>query len=227
MSAFRLKSDNEFITPSSDGEGILVYPYKGDINDFKVFQATHRSNDHWGDGFHISATAKQYKALELFGVTIEGDRLKELAKELHGMETKNMFIYVNRAGLCMITQLKNTSIRTMRINDYFGWSEYGVRVPQSTIVASPWNKLDMSNGATMMDVRGLVRDAEEAEQLRRSLEEKNVELATCKKELEGSRKMESVLSKLVEAKEMEVGMVKNQLLGFQANLESMAGFRLP
>ncbi|CAL1398257.1 unnamed protein product [Linum trigynum] len=90
--------------------------------------------------------------------------------------------------------------------DYFGWSNHGVTVPRDMIMTSAavWNRFDMSSGATVVDVQGLVRVAEE----------KNAELSACKKELELSKEMVSLLRKLVEEKE-KVDVLTNQLLALK------------
>ncbi|CAI0469203.1 unnamed protein product, partial [Linum tenue] len=111
------------------------------------------------------------------------------------------------------------SVKAMRINDCFGWSKYGVRVPQEMIcksTATLWNRVDMFTGETMMDVGGMARAAEEAKELRRSLEEERLELAVCKMELGWMKKNESLWSKLVEDKE-------NQLQAFKAALREALG----
>ncbi|CAL1372983.1 unnamed protein product [Linum trigynum] len=232
MSVYSLNSDDKFITPSC--QNVEVRLYKGDTNDFKVTQTAYWS-DHWSDpAYRVGPTAEKYKALQVFGTTIEGDRFQELVDELKAIEEGGILIFVNRLGLCIISEIRHPSIKAMRINDYFGWSKYGVRVPLEVIRTSTvWNKFDMHNGETVIDVQRIVRsDADEAiEELRRSLEEKDLELTACKKELEEksmeltscrkelvlSKNIESLWRKLVEEKEKVNEMMQSQILAFKAD----------
>ncbi|CAL1398252.1 unnamed protein product [Linum trigynum] len=221
MAAFILKSDNQFITPASSNADVLVYDFDhmGDMN------TTLQINEKGAllpkrPAVRVGPSSPQHKALQAFGVAIEGEQLGGLARELAGIEDgNNVYVYVNRLGLCIITKINHPSVKAMRINDYFGWSKYGVRVPREMICKSTttlWNRLDMFTGETMMDVGGMARAAEEAKELRRSLEEERLELAVCKMELGWMKKNESLWSKLVEDKE-------NQLQAFKAALREALG----
>ncbi|CAL1398255.1 unnamed protein product [Linum trigynum] len=123
-------------------------------------------------------------------------------------ERRGSTAYVNRLGLCLIHATDRETV--IRTDDSFGWSKYGVELPEAA------------------GVQGSVGfDAVEAnnEELRRSLEEKTVELAACKKELEEksmeltvcmkelewSKKMEKLMNQLVEEKEKVNEMMKIQL----------------
>ncbi|CAL1372982.1 unnamed protein product [Linum trigynum] len=90
---------------------------------------------------------------------------------------------------------------SQHLNNYFGWSKYGVKLPQDVTRFTVCDKCDMYSGET----------GRSYDELRRSLKESNVELAACKKELEEKSaelrqckvelercKEESVLSKAVE-----------------------------
>ncbi|CAL1380666.1 unnamed protein product [Linum trigynum] len=142
-------------------------------------------------------------------------------------EGNNVYVYVNRLGLCIMSGIKHPSVRAVRINDCFGWSKYGVTVPRDLIRASSaaWNRLDMFNGETVMDVGGMVKEAEEAEELRRSLEEERVELMVCKMRLALMEKSESLWSKLVEEKDKKVETLESQLQGFKAALRELVDHR--
>ncbi|CAI0469202.1 unnamed protein product [Linum tenue] len=225
--AFTLTSDNQFVTPSGTGESLYVYLLKPVLNDVQLFRqgALFLTSI---TSFKVGPSSEQHKALQVFGVTIEGGRLGELARELRAIEEgNNVYVYVNRLGLCIMLGIKHPSVTAVRINDCFGWSKYGVRVPQELIRASAasWNRLDMFNGETVMDVGGMARAAEEAEELRRSLEGERVELATCRKELEWMKKNESLWSKLVEEKDKKVETLESQLQGFKAALRELVDRR--
>ncbi|CAL1398249.1 unnamed protein product [Linum trigynum] len=191
MAAFILKSDHQFVTPRTNAD-LLVFDFEhmGDMNTTALQTNERGALLAKRPAVRVGPSSEQHKALQVFGVTIDGEQLGGLARELSGIEDgNNVYVYVNRLGLCVVTKINHPQTKSLRVNDCFGWSKYGVRVPREmickpTTTTTLWNRLDMFNGETMMDVGGMVRATEEAEELRRSLEEARLELAACKKELE-------------------------------------------
>ncbi|CAL1409688.1 unnamed protein product [Linum trigynum] len=270
--AFALNSDKIFITPCVDSSTLEVWWYKGDLND--DFQRTRgrRLNEHWGDNsrVRVGPNEQQYQALQVFGATVKGYQFIVLVNDLIRMlgagSAMGFNVFVNRFGLCIISRV-NGGGGALRINDRFGWSRYGVKLPRDVGTGNTvWNIVDMYTGETVLDVRGMVRAGnepaartkqiissklekeeevekftdrpddrdrsdeklldqhsnrvtsigmytatkvggtfssaeEDNKELRRRLEEKSAELMACKKELEWSKKMNSLLSKLVDEKD--------------------------
>ncbi|CAN1163609.1 hypothetical protein LINPERPRIM_LOCUS32726, partial [Linum perenne] len=90
-----------------------------------------------------------WTSLEVFGVTIEGITLLNLAKDLIYTDTstgRTIYPLVNRQGLC-IMHVESNPVKRLRINDNFGWSRYGVKPPTHTM----WSVCDMSNGFVLSD----------------------------------------------------------------------------
>ncbi|CAI0546727.1 unnamed protein product [Linum tenue] len=283
--AFTLKSDQIFITPCVICSRTLdVYWYKGDLND--DFQGTRgeqtrrRLVEHWDISFRVRVgpLEQQYKALQVFGTTVKRNKLRTLVNDLikmrGGSSAAGFNVFVNRIGLCIISPVNGGGGGALRINDLFGWSKYGVKLPRDVGTGyTVWDRVDMYTGETVLDVRGMVRagnelaarskqisskleeeeeftdrpddrdrcdeklldqhssrvtsigmytaatkvggtfsSAEEGNQeLRRRLEEKSAELMACKKELEWSKKTESLLSKLVDEKSAELMACRKEL----------------
>ncbi|CAL1372985.1 unnamed protein product [Linum trigynum] len=206
---FSLNSDNEFISPFMDAL-VAVLSYKGDVNDFRTIQGTdYYSNDDWGTRVEVGP-GEEYEGIKLFGTTIVGDKFKQLVDELKSVEDRErIHFFVNRLGLCIVGRIGHPTISAMRINDYFGWSKYGVKLPQDVTKFTVWSRADMHSGETLIDARGMSRAAEEA--LQRSLEEKSVELAACKKELKEKNVELVVRKKEMEEKEMELVACKKEM----------------
>ncbi|CAI0546728.1 unnamed protein product [Linum tenue] len=276
--AFTLDSDKIFITPcvsdSNSSSTLKVCWYKGDLNDDFQRPRGRRLDGHWGDSsrVRVGPLEQQYKALQVFGATVKGYQfivlVNDLIKMRGGSSATGFNVFVNRIGLCIISRVNGGGGGALRINDLFGWSKYGVKLPRDVGTGyTAWDRVDMYTGETVLDVRGMVRagnelaskleeevekfndrpddrercdeklldqhssrvtsigmytattkvggtfsSAEEANQeLRRRLEEKSAELMACKKELEWSKKTESLLSKLVEEKSAELMACKKEL----------------
>ncbi|CAI0396497.1 unnamed protein product [Linum tenue] len=146
MSVLKLNSDNQFIR-SFKGypTNIFVYDYMDDPN---VFEMIHASNSRWSSPTAVGPTiTASYKALEVSGVTIGGDKLTELAKDLTLTDRngQTFHLIVNRQGLCFV-YVASQPIMRLRINDRFGWSKYGVKPRISTV----WSVWDMSSGAVLV-----------------------------------------------------------------------------
>ncbi|CAI0407683.1 unnamed protein product [Linum tenue] len=195
MAAFSLTSDNQFIVASyaENDPDLYVYEYKGDPNALEVTQ----SCDGWEtDGVRVGPSEHaDFRALELFGVTIQGTstQWRELMKDLklEGFDGQAFRLVVNRLGQCFVNKVNAPSVRLLRLNDRFGWSKYGVELPKSSLGGYPnvWNVIfDIYSGETVVDVRGIVLESEEAKaevrELRKSLEEKQKEVENAKLELE-------------------------------------------
>ncbi|CAL1409689.1 unnamed protein product [Linum trigynum] len=266
--AFTLTSDQIFITPCVICSRTLdVYWYKGDLNDdFQGTRGAQTHRQHWDISrqVRVGPMEEQYKALQVFGTTVKRNKLRRLVKDLIKMRAGSAMgfnVFVNRIGLCIIIPVNGGG--ALRINDLFGWSRYGVKLPRDVGTGyTVWDRVDMYTRETVLDVRGMVRagnelaarskqiissklekeeevekftdrpddqdrcdeklldqhsnrvtsigmytatkvggtfsSAEEGNQeLRQWLEEKSAELMACKKELEWSKKTESLLSKLV------------------------------
>ncbi|CAL1372977.1 unnamed protein product [Linum trigynum] len=196
MAAFSLTSDKQFIVASyaENDPDFYVYEYKGDPN---ALEATRCCEGWETDGVRVGPSEyADFTALELFGVTIQGTstQWRELTKDLklEGFDGQAFRLVVNRLGQCFVDKVNAPSVRLLRLNDCFGWSKYGVKLPKSSVVGfsypNVWNRCDIYSGETVVDVRGIVLEAEEAKAevrvLRKSLEEKQKEVENAKLELE-------------------------------------------
>ncbi|CAI0396621.1 unnamed protein product [Linum tenue] len=117
------------------------------MDDPNVFAMIHASDSRWNLPTAVGHPAA-FKALEVCGVTIGGEKLKELAKDLTLTDPstgQTFHLIVNRQGLCFVYVASQPIVR-LRINDHFGWSKYGVKPRISTI----WSVWDMSNGAVLV-----------------------------------------------------------------------------
>ncbi|CAL1372984.1 unnamed protein product [Linum trigynum] len=206
---FSLKSSSEFIVPIDD-RTVEVFRYEDDIKLIGL-KYYFRNSWEWDPRVYVGR-GKEYGAIEVFGTVIAGGELEQLAKDLKAVEEDpNLYTFVNRLGLCVITE-KDYSFDVILINyHFFGWPNYAVESPQG--ITMWWDIPDTDDEPLKMDVRRMISDLMEAnEELRHSLKEANVELTACKKELEEtnlelaackkeaewSKKMESLFNKLVE-----------------------------
>ncbi|CAL1363664.1 unnamed protein product [Linum trigynum] len=198
MSAFKLQSDNQFLrTHKGHPDVVFVYEYMDDPN---VFETIHASDSRWNAPSAVGHPA----ALEVFGVTIGGAKLKELAKDLTLTDPstgQTFHLIVNRQGLCFVYVASQPIVR-LRINDHFGWSKYGVKPRISTI----WSVWDMSNGAVLVAPPPTEDDAADGGEKYSALNE------SWKKVLEEKDKWmeekESLLRKSLAEKEKEVIALK-------------------
>ncbi|CAL1372975.1 unnamed protein product [Linum trigynum] len=220
MAAFSLTSDRQFVAGLKDDPNLYVYEYLGDLNESTII----RPGQPWSSDGVIIGPSQQtnFKALEVFGVIISDKLFMELVKDLNlkGYNGQTFRLVVNRRGCCLLDRVNDpSSFAMLRINDCFGWSKYGVKLPKFTS-ADVWNRCDMYNGATVVDVRGIMVATEKEKDVK-------VELAMCRKELECTKEMvrksgeaESLLNRFVEEKEKEVErVVKIQSARHEKELE--------
>ncbi|CAI0406564.1 unnamed protein product [Linum tenue] len=223
MPTFELTSDNEFIMASTDERtDVIVLQYSDDPTALEMIRPSPISGE-LTDGVRVGASPKaEYNALEVMGAVIKKRRLKELAKDLALPLLDGGFLplLVNRRGLCLAADIDHPSVWRLRINDYFGWSKYGV-IREVLDGGGVWNKCDMYNGAVVVDVEEAMSAVEEARELRVALKEKKrviqdgrSELAVCRKEVECMREV-------VEKSNREVAMVKARLQAFKAGLRCL------
>ncbi|CAN0923942.1 hypothetical protein LINGRAHAP2_LOCUS33853 [Linum grandiflorum] len=164
---FSLSKDNQFIHTNIIDErdrydniivAIYVSEYNDDPNSFAIAEDEGRGKaSRWSPTplARISNDPSQqeaswsHQALEVNGVTLQGDQLTELFNDLtivreHDREKRNKtHLLVNRQGLCFV-DVGGAQIRKLRVNDYFGWSKYGVKlVPHNK---EAWKRLDMHTG---------------------------------------------------------------------------------
>ncbi|CAN1134811.1 hypothetical protein LINPERPRIM_LOCUS15885 [Linum perenne] len=217
MAVFSLTSDDEFImrVNAKENSDIVVLTPSHDEGDSRVS---------WKIlGYVGPSSFSKFHALEVFGVTIKGNKFKELLKDLK-FDDANAKLQVNRLGQCFLVGISHpTFLETVRLNDMFCWSKYGVEVPHGALShANVWDKRDMYNDTMIVDVPKGMRAVEEEKVLRRLLEEKEKESPVWKKELEctkevvvRSEKNEILWKALLESKEKELEMVKNRLVSFK------------
>ncbi|CAN1228595.1 hypothetical protein LINGRAPRIM_LOCUS1307 [Linum grandiflorum] len=240
MAAFELVSDKQFIMASDtkDDHDIWAFEYPGDPTRWDIIRPGHN----WGVGVRVgNSEHAQFKSLKVLGVAIKGTQLTELARDLildSKVDNQNFRLLVNRLGHCLLRKVNNPTIVMLRINDYFGWSKYGVTLPAAT-PTNVLNKHDMYNWDTVVDTRATMVAGEqangEAKELRIKLAEKekkveslNLELEVCKKELEctkeiatKSKQIESLLSKSVGDKEKEFERANLEIAVCKKELECM------
>ncbi|CAL1363560.1 unnamed protein product [Linum trigynum] len=149
MSVFKLRSNKQFIRTLKESPDIQVLEYAGDPLDFGMANLDALS---WSPPSVVGPSAEAtFDALEVFGVTIAGDQLKELVGDLKiscSRDDRKLCLAVNRQGLCFVAVNTVKGLRAMRVNDHFGWSKYGV-VPE---IGSDdvWSVCDMGNGDVLM-----------------------------------------------------------------------------
>ncbi|KAL6539824.1 hypothetical protein OROHE_011595 [Orobanche hederae] len=196
MATFSLTSNNYFLRTFPHSQDIFVFDFKDDITSFDIVLSPHSY-------FTLRARigdSQQHKALEVFGTTIHGDKLVKLASDLtlkSGVQT--FYLMVNREGLCFLS-VNGTIVKRLRLNDYFGWSKFGVKPEIETV----WNKFNMFD-------RRIVIGLEE-----------------MKKSLSESKDRETELSETLLSKSKELDICKSQLMeyrtelfGLRKNLEKM------
>ncbi|CAN1228601.1 hypothetical protein LINGRAPRIM_LOCUS1307 [Linum grandiflorum] len=235
MAAFELVSDKQFIMASDtkDDHDIWAFEYPGDPTRWDIIRPGHN----WGVGVRVgNSEHAQFKSLKVLGVAIKGTQLTELARDLildSKVDNQNFRLLVNRLGHCLLRKVNNPTIVMLRINDYFGWSKYGVTLPAAT-PTNVLNKHDMYNWDTVVDTRATMVAGEqangEAKELRKEFERANLEIAVCKKELECMKEMvtrgeeiESVLRKSVGDKEKELERMSHRLTALNGVLKGLVG----
>ncbi|CAN0926146.1 hypothetical protein LINGRAHAP2_LOCUS35166 [Linum grandiflorum] len=219
MAVFSLTSDDQFISAASV-EAVEEY---SDIIAVKCPYVEGGSTVAWTfQGYIGPSHFSKFQALEVFGVTIKGDKFKELLKDLKFNGAKNVTLSVNRLGQCYVYGIEHPSFAkpVIRLNDLFGWSKYGVNLPDGAVNhVNVWDKRDTYKDCVVVDVPAGMRAVEEEKVLRQSLEEKEKESSVGKKELEYTKRVvekNEVLRKaLLKAKEKELELVKNQILSYK------------
>ncbi|KAL6539823.1 hypothetical protein OROHE_011594 [Orobanche hederae] len=155
MATFSLTSNNYFLTPIPNSRLIGVVECPDDLTSFGTIHSD------WTMRAKIGKF-EQYNTLEVFGTKIHGDKLNELASEL--ILRSNSMI-VNREGLCFLS-VGSRFVKRVRLNDYFGWSKFGVKPEIETI----WNKFNMFD-------RKIIIDLEEMKKLLSESKDKETELS--------------------------------------------------
>ncbi|CAL1363570.1 unnamed protein product [Linum trigynum] len=197
MSVFSLTSDDQFIRAKEGSPVISVYTFLDDLKDFGfIFRRTSKQQPRLSTSTRVGPTAPKFKELEVLGVTIGGDRLKELIGDLV-LPKESHYLMVNRQGLCLL-HAGGPSVAWLRLNDRFGWFKYGVRPAVET--GTIWSVWDMSSGAVLVaPPLGRGRGGEDTWE--KVVEEKE-------KEMEAK---ESLLRETLEEKEKEVVALKAAL----------------
>ncbi|CAN0879781.1 hypothetical protein LINGRAHAP2_LOCUS13285 [Linum grandiflorum] len=152
MAVFKLSSDKHFLRTFKGDPAVHVFEYLDDPNAFDVIRA---SNSRWTPVAKVAPDSVSFNELEVQGVTIRSDQLTQLANDLtltaeDGGQTFHLI--VNRQGLCFLyvdSPSSSSSIMRLRVNDYFGWSKYGVN-PNGGQAGVVWNRWDMSSGAVLV-----------------------------------------------------------------------------
>ncbi|CAI0396620.1 unnamed protein product [Linum tenue] len=102
-SVYHLKSDNEFIRTSKGYPYILVYDY---LDDPYLSDVIHANSSRFEPLAVVGrrSSAAPYKALDVLGVTIHGDKLEELMEDLTLVDQtgQTFHLLVNRRGLCLL-----------------------------------------------------------------------------------------------------------------------------
>ncbi|CAI0469204.1 unnamed protein product [Linum tenue] len=223
MAVFTLNSDNQFITPSLDLQGhVTVMEYSVDPYAFDRIRPAPLPG-------HCALRAvvgprRPYKKLQVVaGVTFENQKLADLANDLSFKAADGGTILhrlsVNRFGMCFFTDVDHAAFGKLAMNDYFGWSKYGVVVPRDVVasVSNVRNRYELYGGAVVIDVRGAMRCAEEGEELRRRLEERRKEVVRRNEEVE------SRWREFVGEKEREAEVVRDRVVAFKAAVGALVG----
>ncbi|CAI0424326.1 unnamed protein product [Linum tenue] len=195
MAAFSLTSNGSFIRTFRNSPDICVFDCQDDPSSFDAILSP---PSHWTFRARIGDSA-QYTALELFGTTIQGDELTQLAADLTlKSNSQTFYLIVNREGLCFLS-VGDPVVKRIRVNDYFGWSKYGVKpVTEPTV----WNKMEMFSRGIVVDFEEMARSLSESRdreaELSRSLVSKKEELESCKSELVAKQRELSGLEAILE-----------------------------
>ncbi|CAI0424277.1 unnamed protein product [Linum tenue] len=192
MAVFKLESDKQFIRTSKGDPDVYVFEYFDDPNVFEMIRA---SNNRWRQLTRVGPTGSApFKVLEVLGVRIGGNQLKNLATDLTltARDGQTFHLIVNRQGLCFL-YVDSSPVMRLRVNDYFGWSKYGV----SPGVGPIWNRWDMSNGAVLVPAAA----APSSDCWKKLAEEKD-------KLLEKSKETESLLRQSIADKDKQLAALK-------------------
>ncbi|CAN1178149.1 hypothetical protein LINPERHAP2_LOCUS33506 [Linum perenne] len=190
MTTFTLTSNNQFIRTFRNSPDICVFDCQDDLASFDTILSI---PSHWTFCARIGDSA-QYTALELFGTTIHGNQLSHLASDLTFKSNSHTFyLIVNREGLCFLS-VGDPVVKRVRVNDYFGWSKYGVSCPPNCTV---WSKFDMFERRIIVDYEGM------------------------KNALSESRAREAEISEHLVSKSEELGIYKSKLVEHEKELAGL------
>ncbi|CAI0421501.1 unnamed protein product [Linum tenue] len=215
MSCFTVKSNNLFLYGTGQGTIVVLDAGNDLTNPTPCFRdwkplATVTCPVNAADGsttipLACCTRAKQlyYGELQLFGVVIEGRTLRKLHTDLY-----NSQLLVNREGYQVQYYNSGSSSKALvvgtsklsKLNDMFGWWEYGVTPPP---IKTVWNRYDRINGEVVVDF----------EKLRRRLVERTQE----------KWRVESLLvqkEEVVKEKDVLIEGMKREIEGLKARLES-------
>ncbi|KAL6534621.1 hypothetical protein OROGR_013296 [Orobanche gracilis] len=169
MTTFSLTSNNYFLTPMAISRHIGVFECPDDLTSFGTIHSD------WTLRAKIGKF-EQYNTLDVFGTKIHGDKLNELASEL---TLRSNSMIVNREGLCFLS-VRSRFVKRVRLNDYFGWSKFGVK-PE---IETAWNKFDMFDRKIVIDLEEMKKSLSESRdkeiELSETLLSKNDDLNICK-----------------------------------------------
>ncbi|CAN0879770.1 hypothetical protein LINGRAHAP2_LOCUS13274 [Linum grandiflorum] len=217
MAVFKLSSDKHFLRTFKGDPAIYVFEYRDDPNTFDMIRA---SNSRWTQLAKVAPNSVLFNELEVLGVTIRSNQLTQLANDLTLTDVggQTFHLIVNRQGLCFVYVNSPYSIMRLRVNDYFGWSKYGVNVGQASVVWDRWdmnsggvliwNRSEMGSGITMVDVAELKRVEEE---MRKELEEKEKEVDVLKQLVERNKEVESMWKRSLEEKDKMLDRVMSAI----------------
>ncbi|CAN0879773.1 hypothetical protein LINGRAHAP2_LOCUS13283 [Linum grandiflorum] len=176
MAVFKLSSDKHFLRTFKGDPAIYVFEYRDDPNTFDMIRA---SNSRWTQLAKVAPNSVLFNELEVLGVTIRSNQLTQLANDLTLTDVggQTFHLIVNRQGLCFVYVNSPYSIMRLRVNDYFGWSKYGVNVGQASVV---WDRWDMNSGGVLVSASNEDLLKKLVEEKDKALEMKDKELAALK-----------------------------------------------
>ncbi|KAL6540499.1 hypothetical protein OROMI_024382 [Orobanche minor] len=187
MATFILTSNNYFLTPIPNSRLIGVVECPDDLTSFGTIHSD------WTLRARIGKF-EQYNTLEVFGTKIHGDKLNELASEL--ILRSNSMI-VNREGLCFLS-VGSRFVKRVRLNDYFGWSKFGVKPEIETV----WNKFNMFDRRIVIDLEEMKKSLSESKdketELSETLMSKSKALDMCNYQLTENQTELSGLNKILD-----------------------------
>ncbi|CAN0879782.1 hypothetical protein LINGRAHAP2_LOCUS13286 [Linum grandiflorum] len=177
MAVFKLSSDKHFLRTFKGDPAVHVFEYLDDPNAFDMIRA---SNSRWTHLAKVGRHSAPFNELEVLGVTIRSNQLTQLAHDLTLTDGggQTFHLIVNRQGLCFLyVDSPSSSVMRLRVNDYFGWSKYGVNAGQAGVV---WDRWDMSSGAVLVPAAAAAGSGSNEALLKKLLEQKDRELAALK-----------------------------------------------
>ncbi|CAN0927969.1 Glycerol-3-phosphate 2-O-acyltransferase 6 [Linum grandiflorum] len=205
MATFTLTSNNQFLRTFRNSRDICVFDCQDHPTSFDTILSP---PSHWTFRARIGHSAHtQYTSLELFGTTIHGADLSQLASDLtFKSNSQTFYLIVNREGLCFLS-VGDPVVKRVRVNDYFGWSKYGVRPPPMMNGSTVWNKLEMFDRRIVVDYEGMKNALSESRvkeaEMSKDLINKSQAFDICKSELMEHRKELTELKEMMKKKEVK------------------------